>query len=272
MSMTVPSSFKPSGGLIQPNIEQPTTRASLALLNGIPAQPKRTTAAKQPRTWSFIDSRDGERMTVTCLPGCQSNHGSDQDKQIHPSDVWCQIRSEDVHVPVNTGKVEDFRLLSVTLNQIPFSSRYAERLPHANVEVIDDHFIENLDPDALQQVINVARDRVAQMETAHSQLVELRNAAMGRTPTRPAPGTFGPEISLTAPGAQGSIVNAALYSTESDPLDTGAPLARIAVWANHGADAELDVAGADQFLADLEKLATQVRSLRNQLAAIEVAR
>ncbi|MFJ4339401.1 hypothetical protein [Streptomyces sp. NPDC088915] len=57
MSTTVPSCFKPSGGLVQPSIEQPgsvppvdLTRTGRlpALLNGIPAQPKPLPVAEAP--------------------------------------------------------------------------------------------------------------------------------------------------------------------------------------------------------------------------------
>ncbi|WCD86387.1 hypothetical protein KPP03845_102733 [Streptomyces xanthophaeus] len=67
--------------------------------------------------------------------------------------------------------------------------------------------------------------------------------------------------------AAGIEVNAELYSGD----DPEKPYDVMAVWVS-GSDAELDVAGADQLIADLEAALPRLRALRDRLAAIKAGR
>jgi hypothetical protein len=78
-------------------------------------------------------------------------------------------------LPVNTnGRPEEFRVLSTIIKVEPWSPTIAQRLPYAVVELVDDHFIDGLDPDGLETVINSLTDRLEQMRETHQRLVEIR--------------------------------------------------------------------------------------------------
>ena len=50
------------------------------------------------------------------------------------------------------------------------------RLPYAVVELVEDQFIENLDPDGYETVINTLAERLDQMRETQRRLVEIRAA------------------------------------------------------------------------------------------------
>lgn len=165
---TIPSLFRQSGAPIAPP------------LPGIPAQPTAGQAAdsiEQPHTWSFISRQTSELMTVTCMPGCEMDHSDDVETPTNPDDIWCQSSPRDVMLPVNeTGEPEEVRVLSVTLNVRPFDAQLSQRLPHAAVEVMQDCWIEDLDPDAFEAVIDTIEERLQTMRLAHAELVRVRAA------------------------------------------------------------------------------------------------
>lgn len=156
--------------------------------NTVPSLVKLAAAPKQPtardrealpvvkaRTWSFLDRTTGDMRQVTCLAGCTVDHGPDRETPIHPEDVWCQTDSSDVYLPVNEGgKVEEFRVLGALIRQMPFSRYLHERVPHAQVEIVDDHFMEALDPDGLATVILTLEAQLAKFRAVHAQLSALR--------------------------------------------------------------------------------------------------
>ncbi|MFK0178588.1 DUF6907 domain-containing protein [Streptomyces xanthochromogenes] len=154
--------------------------APLALLPAMPAQPSRVEpveAPEAPRTWTFTSSETSRPVTVTCMPGCEMSHSSDIKTPTHPEDIWCQARAEDVTLPVNVStEAEEFRILGITLNVRPFDKRMSQRLPHVDVEVLDDHWVECLDPDGLEDVIDALAARVASLRKTHAQLIEVRAA------------------------------------------------------------------------------------------------
>ncbi|MFE4610531.1 DUF6907 domain-containing protein [Streptomyces niveus] len=76
----------------------------------------------------------------------------------------------------DTGSPEDFRFLSWQIESRPFSGRPAQRLPFVAIEVIDDHYIEYLDPDTLEMVISRLQEQVDSLCEAHTQLVNVRTA------------------------------------------------------------------------------------------------
>lgn len=118
---------------------------------------------------------------MTCLPGCIVPHEDDIAKGAISEDVWCMTgETNDLWFPVATGgqKPDEVRLLSANIRQDPFDSNLAKRVPHASVEIMEDSFIEPLDPDALATVILAFEGQLKQMRAVHAQLVELR--AQGR--------------------------------------------------------------------------------------------
>ncbi|MFJ6500857.1 DUF6907 domain-containing protein [Streptomyces virginiae] len=151
-------------------------------LSAVPTQPtaktRETLPAEQPapRTWSFIDSTTSKLQEVTCLAGCTVNHDMDRETPTHPYDVWCATDGSDVYLPIAEGAsgVEEFRVLSAFIRQEPFSRNMHERVPHAQVEIVDDHFMESLDPDGLASVILTLESQLAKFREVHAQLVELR--------------------------------------------------------------------------------------------------
>jgi len=135
-----------------------------------------------PRTWSFISRRDGNPRTVTCMTGCTIDHSTDMATPTYPEDVWCWAQAEHMTLPVNAdGKPEEFRVLSTVIKVEPWSPKIAERLPYATVELVDDHFIEGLDPDGLETVIGSLAERLEQMRATHARLVAVRAEYMSRT-------------------------------------------------------------------------------------------
>lgn len=140
-----------------------------------PAQTSGSATSVTPRTWSFINRRTGEQTAMTCMEGCTLNHASDMETPTLPEDIWCWMTAEDMTLPVNTnGHPENFRVLSTVLKVEPWSEKIAERLPFAVVEIVDDHFIEGLDPDGYETVINALAERLEQMRATHRRLVEIR--------------------------------------------------------------------------------------------------
>ncbi len=144
----------------------------------IPAQPAiapATSVTDRPRTWTFTNRATGELIGVTCLRGCELDHSRESATPIDPEDVWCQSFHKVVTLPINeNGTPEEFRVLSITTNVLPFSTTLAYRLPHVSIEVIDDCWIEGLDPDGLETVINTLAERLESMRAAHADLIRAR--------------------------------------------------------------------------------------------------
>lgn len=131
--------------------------------------------ATQTRSWSFIDRRTGEAVVYTCMDGCTLDHRNEMGQPIFREDVWCWFWDEHLTLPVNeNGEPEEFRVLSTVIKVEPWSPTVAERLPFAVVELVDDHFIDGLDPDGLATVINTLAARVEGMRETHRRLVEIR--------------------------------------------------------------------------------------------------
>jgi hypothetical protein len=131
--------------------------------------------APAPRRWAFVDKVTGKARMVTCMPGCDVDHSMDMERPTHPEDIWCEVVGGDVHVPLNTnGFAEEFRLLGSKLVTIPFSRRPAERVPHAVIEFVDDHWMEGLDPDGLATAISTLEQRVQALRSTHARLIEIR--------------------------------------------------------------------------------------------------
>lgn len=135
----------------------------------------------QPRSWSFIDRRTGEAMKYTCMDGCALHHREEMGREVFREDVWCWFWDESLTLPVNeSGRPEEFRVLSTVVKVEPWAPDIVHRLPFAVIELVDDHFIDGLDPDGLETVINTLAGRVEQMRETHRRLVEIRAAYRAR--------------------------------------------------------------------------------------------
>lgn len=147
----------------------------------VPAQPSDPAASVTPRTWTFINRHTGEPVTYRCMDGCSIDHGRDFETPTFPEDVWCWTWAEAMTLPVNeNGTPEEMAVLSTVIKVEPFSPTISQRLPYAVVELIEDQFIENLDPDGYETVINTLAERLEQMRETHRRLVAMRAEYMGR--------------------------------------------------------------------------------------------
>lgn len=147
-----------------------------------PAQTSASAASVTPRAWSFINRRTGESVAYTCMDGCTINHHAREvGRAVFPEDVWCWTWGERMTLPVNeNGTPEEMAVLSTVIKVEPFSPTISQRLPYAVVELVDDQFIENLDPDGYETVINTLADRLEQMRATHRRLVEVRETYRAR--------------------------------------------------------------------------------------------
>lgn len=152
------------------------TREEVSMTTVIPEQAVASvTDATTPRTWTFTDRRTGQPFAYTCMTGCTLDHTREAGDPVFREDVWCWSWDESVTLPVNeNGSPEEFRVLSTVIKVEPWSRKVAERLPFAVVELVDDHFIDGLDPDGLETVINALAARVERMRATHERLVEIR--------------------------------------------------------------------------------------------------
>ncbi|MFI6105806.1 hypothetical protein [Streptomyces sp. NPDC051310] len=108
------------------------------------------------------------------------------------------------------------------------------------------------------------RARCAELRAHLDQVEALADQLDGIAPGDPAAETY----SITAPGAFGRLINAEIY--ESDEPDN--PHSTIAIWAESNSNAELDVTGAAQLIADLERFIPRLRALRKHRAAPQAHR
>ncbi|MFR0358614.1 DUF6907 domain-containing protein [Streptomyces sediminimaris] len=130
-----------------------------------------------PHTWAFTNRATGRPVTVTCLPGCTTDHDRDTVTPTFPGDITCSTQSNEdaVTLPVDAeGDPIDARVLNAFLEVRPFSDTVAETLPYAVIELVDQHYVDRLDPDALATVINVLAERVAELRRVHAELVRSR--------------------------------------------------------------------------------------------------
>lgn len=136
------------------------------------------------RTRTFTSSVTGQPVTFTCMQGCTLNHRGDTDTPTHPVDVYCWSDDNDseTSLPVdpNTGTPENFQILSSRITVEPFSANIARRLPHAVVEILDEHYIAPLDPDALASLIGLLASRVDALRLTHAELVRTRAEYVAR--------------------------------------------------------------------------------------------
>ncbi|RSS53026.1 DUF6907 domain-containing protein [Streptomyces sp. WAC01280] len=150
-----------------------------AFLPGIPQQPQRSSVSmkKAPRTWTFTDRETGEEKTFTCMVGCTDDHSEIREGVAVADDVWCLKSMGELTLPINEhGQPEELSVLRATMNVDPFDRRMAQRLPHIDLEVMDGAFIEGLDPDGFETVINSLQHRLDQLRAMRADLVATRAA------------------------------------------------------------------------------------------------
>jgi hypothetical protein len=115
------------------------------------------------------------------MAGCTRDHSSDIESPTAPEDIWCWFWSDPLTLPVNeNGEPEEFKVLDTVVKVEPWSPKIAERLPYAVIELVDDHFVDGLDPDGLATVIRTLSDRLEQMRETHRRLVAVRAEYMQR--------------------------------------------------------------------------------------------
>lgn len=138
-------------------------------------------ASVTPRSWSFIDRRTGETVAYECMAGCTLDHSREAGQSNFREDIWCWFWDESLTLPVDeAGRPEERRVLSTVVKVEPWAPDVAHRLPFAVIELVDDHFIDGLDPDGLETVINTLAGRVEEMRAVHRRLVEVRAGYLGR--------------------------------------------------------------------------------------------
>ena len=153
-------------------------------------QASQPTGVAEPRTWTFIDRRTGEPVSYTCMVGCTLDHRHEMGRTVFREDVWCWFWDDSMTLPVNeNGHPEEFRVLSTVIKVEPWSPNIADRLPFAVIELVDDHFIDGLDPDGLETVINTFAARLERMRQTHRRLVEVREQYRQRA-AHTAPNTW----------------------------------------------------------------------------------
>jgi hypothetical protein len=144
-----------------------------------------TAPLAEPRTWSFTNKVSGEQTEVTCMTGCRFDHEDSVETPTSPEDVYCwsTANASTTSVPVDpgTGTHENFQVLTAFIAVDPFSKHIAERLPHATVEILDEHYIAPLDPDALAGLINLLTSRVNGLRAVHAELVRTRAAYIAQS-------------------------------------------------------------------------------------------
>lgn len=140
-------------------------------------------ATGAPRTWSTTDRDTGQPLNVTCMVGCNITHEPDLHAPGPAAEILCASYDQEntAELPVGCGADDTpGPVLSTQIQVQPFHPDPARRLPHASVQVMEDHYIEDLAPDDLAAVIDHFEQRVAAMRVRHTELVRTRAEYLGR--------------------------------------------------------------------------------------------
>ncbi|WP_282703213.1 hypothetical protein [Streptomyces sp. CC219B] len=142
-----------------------------------------TIAPAQARQWTFLDKQSGDPVSFTCMPGCVIRHDIvDADQKKHPADIMCWTSPNGApHLPVDSrGVPEDVSVLSAHIEVKPLATSMSDRLPHVNLEIVEDQYIVGLDPDSLAMVIGVLAERLDALRRTRADLVRLRAEYLGK--------------------------------------------------------------------------------------------
>ncbi|MGW0169527.1 DUF6907 domain-containing protein [Streptomyces sp. NPDC003343] len=142
------------------------------------------TPADRPATWTVADSKTGMPLKVTCMSGCHGFHLEASSGTAEAEDLCCAQydKANTVELPIGCGAdtTAEWSTLSVEIKSMPFHPDEGKRVPTAAVEVTDDHYIEDLDPDGLAAVIDKLEQRAAAMRVRHAEFVRIRDDYLGR--------------------------------------------------------------------------------------------
>lgn len=136
------------------------------------------------RSWIVADRKTGMPLKGACLAGCHGLHFELNGGTADADDVVCvdfdQANSTELPIGCGSTDGQDWATLSVLIKSYPVHPDEEKRIPHAAVEVTEDHYIENLDDAGLAIVIDKLQQRVDAMRVRHAELVRARNEYLGR--------------------------------------------------------------------------------------------
>lgn len=142
------------------------------------------TADDEPRTWTIADKDSGMPLHVTCMSGCIGVHPEEASGISRASEVSCAQYDTANTMELQIGSGEEnfgeYATLSVEIHSDPVHPDPAKREPLAAVELMEDQYLEDLDPNALAAVIDKLDQRVAAMRLRHADLVRIRAEYFGR--------------------------------------------------------------------------------------------
>ncbi|MFM9604280.1 DUF6907 domain-containing protein [Streptomyces turgidiscabies] len=140
-----------------------------------PNPTEQRTSSAPSRTFTVTAKDTREELSFVCMPGCIIDHQRiDCDGPKAPADVCCWSDTNgEVYLPIDESDF-DKRVLCARIEVVPFATSMAGRLPHVFVEVVEDHYIEGLDPDALGVLIATLSERLTALRRTHSDLVRIR--------------------------------------------------------------------------------------------------
>lgn len=138
----------------------------------------------EPRRWTIADQDSGLPLTVTCMSGCNTLHAERSIGMSRAVEVNCAQYDTANPMELLLGpRGEEFGgyvTLSVEIHSDPVHPDPAKRVPLAAVEVVEDHYLEDLDPDALAVVIDKLQQRVTAMRVRRAELIRIRAEHFGR--------------------------------------------------------------------------------------------
>lgn len=138
----------------------------------------------EPHTWTIADRKTGMPLKVTCMSGCHRLHFEAAAGMAEAEDICCaqydRANTTELQIGCGDDSIGDWATLSVEIKSMPHHPDEAKRIPTAAIEVTEDHYIEDLDPDQLAIVIDKLDKRVAAMRIRHAEYVRIRDEYLGR--------------------------------------------------------------------------------------------
>ena len=138
----------------------------------------------EPRTWTIADQDSGLPLNITCMSGCNTLHPELSIGMSRASEVNCAQydTANTMELQIGSGDEEfgGYATLSVEIHADPVHPDPAKRLPLAAIEVMEDQYLEDLDPNALAVVIDKLQQRVTAMRVRHADLIRIRGEYLRR--------------------------------------------------------------------------------------------
>lgn len=130
------------------------------------------------RSWVVADRKTGMPLKGVCLAGCHGLHFELGTGTADADDVVCvdydRDNATELQIGCGSDQGQDWATLSVVIQSYPVHPDEEKRIPHAAIEVTEDHYIEGLDDDGLAIVISKLQQRVDAMRLRHAALVRAR--------------------------------------------------------------------------------------------------